>query len=609
MKLISKYVLLTGLSLLTLAGIEAPSAMAQTNIRAGTAELQDALKRIARNSNDSSALADAGLAALKLGDTRAAIGFLAKADEIYPRSGRVKAGLARALLKEKNPFGALRYFDEAIANGVAAHSIAADRGLAYDLIGRNEDAQKDYELASQHDPSDLLSSRHAISLGISGNIAASDEKLASLLQKSDRGAWRTRVFILAMNGQTNEANKIARQTMAKRMAQAIKPFLVRMPKLTAAQKAAAVHFGHFPASENVGVDVASVRYAANTAVRGGEGADAGLIPLGKPLGEDANKPRVLAMPDQSERRRPGVSSTVKETESAIAEGNYELLADGRGLPAPSGVRPPIVSDNSRSVAQNAAVPKPVVTMTEKERAIKNAQSASPGFETAIGQGTGRENSPAVVALPQVASGADTSGPPLVSRSVERKVKIGNVEPPADKPETVTKQPVQLVNFDLAESLPDRGPPANSGAEKKALSEIIGSIEIPDSEKASGVVPVDLAAITPAKPKVKEVVKVEEAKPKKVEPKHPKRFWVQIATGSNMNALKYDYRRFSKKNTVLFKGVEGWTSPWGRMTRLVVGPFSDLKAAKKFEAGYRKTGGDGFAWVSANGTEVKKLAAK
>jgi len=233
------------------------------NSTQNSATLQNALHRIARNSNDSSALADAGLAALKLGDTRAAIGFLAKADQLYPRSGRVKAGLARALLFEENPFGALRYFNEALANGVALRSIAADRGLAYDLIGRNRDAQKDYELALRHGSSDLILSRYAISLGISGDIAAADIKLNPLLQKSDRDAWRNRAFILAMNGKSKDANQIARQTMQRRMAKAIKPFFARMPKLTAAQKAAAVHFGHFPASENIGVDVASVRYASN----------------------------------------------------------------------------------------------------------------------------------------------------------------------------------------------------------------------------------------------------------------------------------------------------------------------------------------------------------
>ena len=103
---------------LGLAAIPAPAVQAQSSNLQNSQDLQNALRRIARNSNDSSALADAGLAALAIGDTRAAIGFLARADEIYNRSGRVKAGLGKALLAEKNPFGALRYFDQAVSYGI-----------------------------------------------------------------------------------------------------------------------------------------------------------------------------------------------------------------------------------------------------------------------------------------------------------------------------------------------------------------------------------------------------------------------------------------------------------------------------------------------------------
>ncbi|MEP5117864.1 MAG: hypothetical protein ABJQ58_00385, partial [Marinomonas sp.] len=248
-----------------LVGTSVPhaTAIAKSSAQSNSADLQDALRRIARNSNDSSALADAGLAALELGDTRAAIGFLAKADQIYASSGRVKAGLGRALLFEENPFGAIRYFDQAIANGIPPKDIAADRGLAYDLVGRNIEAQKDYELAMRYGRDDQLIARYAISLGISGNVDAADAQLNPLLQKSDRDAWRNRAFIFAMNGKKKEANNIAKKTMERRMAKAIKPFLDGMPRLTAAQKAAAVHLGHFPASENIGVDVAAVQLASN----------------------------------------------------------------------------------------------------------------------------------------------------------------------------------------------------------------------------------------------------------------------------------------------------------------------------------------------------------
>lgn len=600
-KTISKYLLLASLPLGL--GISAMPVQAQTSAKSANSNLQDALRRIARNSNDSSALADAGLAALALGDTRAAIGFLAKADEIYPRSGRVKAGLARALLLEQNPFGAIRYFDEAVTNGISVKDIAVDRGLAYDLIGRNEDAQKDYKLALSHGQSDLLLKRYAISLGISGDVAGAETQLSPLLQKSDRDAWRNRAFILAMNGQEKEANKIARQTMRKQMAKAIKPFFDRMPKLTAAQKAAAVHFGHFPASENIGVDVASVRFASQNAVRGGDGADAGLIPMGEPLGQEVEKPKVLAMPDTSPRRRPGSSTRDKKKKRTTARPttNGKMPLALRSLPTPKNARPLVKPSVDRpddpvtQVAKNADKPAP-----------------TPGFETAVG-GADKKSEKKIASS---AANAGAAAPPLVSETVTRKVEIAGVKAPAKVEQKPSKKPTQLVTFDLADagsSGPSpiiSGTPSEAGSttqQRRPLSAIMGSIAIPDAEKKSSVVPVDLAAITPAKPNPvseKPAEKKEEAKPKP--PEHPKRYWVQIATGSDLKALKYDYRRMSKKNADLFSDTNGWTSPWGKTKRLVVGPFDNFDSAKKFEAGFRKDGGDGFAWVSANGTEVNKL---
>lgn len=652
-KLVNKLFKYVSLAALPLAALSAPTAplAAQKSSAGNSSDLQNALRRIARNSNDSSALADAGLAALKLGDTRAAIGFLAKADQIYPKSGRVKAGLARALLMEENPFGALRYFDQAVKNGVSLKSIAEDRGLAYDLIGRNADAQKDYELALRHGDSDKLRSRYAISLGISGNMAKADEVLNPLLQKSDRDAWRNRAFLLAMNGRKKDANGIARQTMQRRMANAIKPFFDRMPKLTAAQKAAAVHFGHFPASENIGVDVASVRYAANSAIRGGDGADAGLIPLGEPLGSSAKKPRVLAMPDTSSRRRPGKNS---KTKGRSSKKPIEIVVlDNDSLPSPSGRS----KGNERRVAANSREGRRLLRQAAKDgsseaqeylnnldkrksKPVRTAkvelpkpkpapakllppaskpageQPVAPGFAT-LARSTERKNGSAVKT-----SSLSKKQPKLVSSSVERKVSVGNVQPPKRKqvepatepkrPISGNKKPVQLVNFDLAST----GTAVGSGSvqvaqaniARKPLADIMKTISIPDTEKKADVVPVDLESIEPAK---KKPIAQSDPKPeaKKIEPKketHPKRYWVQLATGSNLNALKFDFRRMKKKNTKLFGDLTGWTSPWGKTRRMVIGPFEDLASAKKFDAAFRKNGGDSFAWVSANGTKVNKL---
>jgi hypothetical protein len=242
---------------------------------------------------------------------------------------------------------------------------------------------------------------------------------------------------------------------------------------------------------------------------------------------------------------------------------------------------------------------------------KNAEkpAPTPGLETAVG-GADKKSEKQIAAS---AANISAAAPPLVSETVTRKVEIGGVKAPAEAEQKPSKQPVQLVTFDLADAGSSGPSPiisseaAPATEQRRPLSAIIGSIAIPDAEKKQSVVPVDLAAITPAKPKPvseKPVVKKEEAKPKP--PAHPKRYWVQIATGSDLKALKYDYRRMSKKNADLFSDTNGWTSPWGKTKRLVVGPFDNFDSAKKFEAGFRKDGGDGFAWVSANGTEVNKL---
>ena len=611
-----RYKILLALSAIVMGtAVPHQPVLAQSN----SENLQDALRRIALDSNDSSALADAGLAALELGDLRAAIGFLAKADQIYSASGRVKQGLGRALLAEENPFGALRYFDQAVENGIAAREIAADRGLAYDLIGRNRDAQKDYELAMRYGNSDELIGRYAISLGISGDVDRADAQLSPLLQKSDRDAWRNRAFIFAMNGRKKEADNIVDQTMERRMAKAIKPFFDRMPKLTAAQKAAAVHFGHFPASENIGVDVAAVQLASSLAARGGDGADAGLIPVGEALGANADRPRVLAMPDKSPRRRPGATDSRFSDRKASrrSKKNEAVVLPGTELSPPSGsqratvlARAETTPTPSPAPASSISRPTPATSMPEpiKTTEIKpDSKSATAGFATTLGV-----NQP----------------PVLVSQTVERKVQIAGrqpvsksqsapeaVKPPAvqqiaeataaDKP--AAGRPVNLINFDLAQSRSASVDMAAADAASRPLADIIKGINIPEQETRSQVVPVDLDEIEPAKPQSKIVAKpVEKTPVKPKEPMHPKRYWVQIATGSNLNALKFDYRRMTKKQADLFKGQTAWTSPWGQTRRLVVGPFADFKAAKVFEADLRKSGGDGFAWASADGVEVNEL---
>ena len=393
-----------------------------------------------------------------------------------------------------------------------------------------------------------------------------------------------------MNGKKKDADNIVDQTMERRMAKAIKPFF-----------------------ENIGVDVAAVQLASSLATRGGDGADAGLIPVGEALGADTKRPRVLAMPDKSPRRRPGAADRrmPDRQSSKRSKKNEVVLLSETELPAPSGERArraTTLASAKPETKPSSATPRPAATerlpATVKPEPVKvepASESPSAGFATTLG-----------VSRPPV----------LVSQTVERKVEIAGREPvpqPVSQsaPKTVVASPtasdnsaggpVNLINFDLAQSRSASVDTAAAAPATRALGDIIKGIDIPDRETKSAVVPVDLDEIEPAKPQPKIVAKPAEKTPvKPKEPVHPKRYWVQIATGSNLNALKFDYRRMTKKQPELFKQQKAWTSPWGSTRRMVVGPFDDFKAAKEFEAELRKDGGDGFAWASADGVEVNEL---
>ncbi|MGE4322493.1 MAG: tetratricopeptide repeat protein [Sphingobium sp.] len=243
--------------LLVAGGAQAQSDQAQLVRPAGAADLSTHLARLAANPRDITALIGAGEAALDLDDPSAAAGFLSRAEAIQGSNGRVKAGLARVMLKMRNPAEALRLFDQATRLGFAESNILSDRGLARDMVGDQAGAQRDYQAALKVTPDNAeLIRRYAASLGISGQIDASDHVLRPLLHKSDRAAWRYRAFILAMNNRQAEAKAIADQTLPAQLVAGLTPYMQKMPYLTAAQKAAAMHLGHFPAT--IGTKIVAV---------------------------------------------------------------------------------------------------------------------------------------------------------------------------------------------------------------------------------------------------------------------------------------------------------------------------------------------------------------
>jgi Flp pilus assembly protein TadD len=488
------------------------------------------LRELASNPESLSALIGAGQAALDVGDSNAALGFFARADERNPRNGQVKAGLARAFLMTDQPRDALRLFEEARRLGVADLQIAGDRGLAYDLRGDNRRAQQDYALALSRGANDEVSKRYALSLGITGDRGQALKLLDPLLYKRDQGAWRARAFVLAMTGDLRGASSIVHQVMPARMAQTMDPFLGKLAALTPAQKAAAVHLGEMPAN---------VRFAANTAVPP-------PIPQATPTPTPAR-----ARESREPRRRPGAAVTVASPPPSRA----------RGTPAPQPSPTPTPTPTPPPPVQVALAPAPTPT-------------------------------PSPVAAP-----------PLASLPVEQR---GDLEAIMREVRAAAEAPEPRPQLRMAKAAPS--PQPTTLALRPAPQPTRPAVKAPEPARA------EPKKAEPAKPKVDPKKAAAEAKAKeaaakkKAEPKHPPRFWVQVAGGANLGALPREWTSVSGKAPEL-KGKGPWTAKNRATNRLLAGPYKSAAEAQAAVSKLRKAGIGAFQWTSDEGEAVDKLGGK
>jgi Flp pilus assembly protein TadD len=234
-----------------------PSAAVAQAIPVYAESAGDALARsvrtLADHPKDFQALVAAGKAALELGDAQAAAGFFGRAQDVNANSPLPFEGMGAALVATGDPQGALTYFAKAQQLGASAASLGCDRGLAYDLLGRQTVAQTDYRAAMNGGDRDEARRRLALSLAISGNKTLAISTLQPLLQRRDIGAQRARALVLALDGDLAGAKAALDSTMPGASGR-MDPFFRRLPTLSNVQKAAAVHLGIFPES---GVAVAA----------------------------------------------------------------------------------------------------------------------------------------------------------------------------------------------------------------------------------------------------------------------------------------------------------------------------------------------------------------
>lgn len=564
--------------------------------------LSSALARIAANANDGTALLDAGRASIELEDYRAALGFLTRAEQANPRDGAVKAAMGTAMVHMENPTRALDYFGEAQLLGAPERIFLADRGLARDLLGQQEAAQRDYQLALSIAPSDEVTRRYALSLGIAGDPDRGVQMLAGQLRAQDRAAWRLRAMILAINGRNGEATEIVNATMPPQLAQNILPYLTQMNRLNPAQQAAAAHFGRFP-SGNLGPPRAPVQMAAATPPPAATPAPAATRPDRRRTTERDRArgtltPASATPPAVSTRRQPEQASP-----AALRPRQAPSVAVASAAPTPVRPAPPSAPASAPQAAPAAAPsPAPPAASTAVAPAasppigvaVRDSGPVGPGFSIAdIRQ-------PAGTASTSVPAAAGTATPAPATAAVEA------LPPPPSS--AVAASPVFA---------------PTAAAPLASLADIVGSLEIPAEEMAPASEAVDAATLARLRADKRKAELAAEAKREKDEAAakakaeaeakakaeaaekkaNPARIWVQVATGANARALATDFGKFAKKSPALFKGKAGATTEWGRTRRLLVGPFKDRKAAQDWLGDYKKAGGDGFLFNSEAGQTV------
>ena len=591
------------------------------------AELRRYLADLAANPRSVSSLVGAGRAALRVGDGQAALGFFARAEEIAPADARVKAGMASAFVLSGRSDAALRYFADAARLGAPEIELARDRGLAYDMSGNPRRAQQDYALVLQRGEDAETRRRMALSLAISGHRDAALRAIDPLIRSRDTAAYRTRAFVLALTGDANAAAQAVDAAMPGQGA-AMAPFLARLSGLNPAQKAMAVHFGHFPADGRPVQMAQGIDTSAHPAAVALTGA-APLVsarPTAQPI---ARRRTALAAPVNREpRRRPG----------------EELDRSAR-------IGPGSRTDTRRPASEvRTAASTPVA----RPQPARQQPTPQPGFSA----GTVQTRQPA-----QVAARQPLEIPPAMRQDIPPAMRQDPPQPARqDPPQPVRQDPPRSTATEPAaaavgepapsfsppsptidSSLPAARPspaaetelagaePAATPAPTPAFSDIAALVQsLPAEEEARAAAARAAAprvtpparqtttpsrtttaanrATAPAASRTGTAGSTRTAARTPAAPAHPARHWVQIANGAP-GALAFELGRIRRAAPALMQGRTAWSAANGASGRLLVGPFETTAAARAFINQLARVDVAAFPWSSRAGEEVARLPAR
>lgn len=454
--------------------------------------LAEQMRALAANPRDLNALVAAADLSLSLGDLSGAASLYARAEKVSPNDPRIKAGEGAILVRSERPGEALRYFAQAEAAGYDVRRYAGDRGLAYDLIGQPERAQRDYRLAMQSGANDEVIQRYALSLGIVGQRDAALQLLDPLVRKQDRSAWRTRAFVLAMTGDQPGAEKIVTTMLPQGMAQGLLPFFQRLPALSPADRAFAVHFGEVHASPERIADARLAPVLPQLAPERPPVALAAVQTPTRPIGRETRRGRTTR-----ETKQPTVAlaANTPPVATPASAPSYQAVtaALARVQPVPAAASPsPVTQASATAMVQplpSRASAAPVATPTTASAA--NVAIASAITRPVVTPAPATANPVVATVTPQrpvvtatataaVAPAPVTANPAIATATPARPAAVSTTV--ASTPATAVVQPLPAPRpAEVATATPIVSVPPAKPDSDSVLARIVASLSIPASE--------------------------------------------------------------------------------------------------------------------------------
>jgi len=88
-----------------------------------------------------------------------------------------------------------------------------------------------------------------------------------------------------------------------------------------------------------------------------------------------------------------------------------------------------------------------------------------------------------------------------------------------------------------------------------------------------------------------------------------KIWLQLASGTNKDALSRQFERMKSSHQTVFEGISGYVVQESDRARLVIGPFRGSTDAEILAGDLHTLGIDAFRWTNSDSDRIVPIAGE